>query len=541
MYKQLLSATAIALALSLQGCGSLSAPHEDNAFTAARPAAKSAFDEKLGLADASLAAGDSASAIRMYRDLAREYPISLEPRLKLGAALLAANAPQEAARAYEGANTINATYEGLTGIGRVYLALRQPADALHAFDRAAQMRPSDVAARNGQGVALDQLGRHAEAQKIYLAILEKEPSNIKVRSNYALSLAFAGKYDEAVDILNSLAQVPDSDDRIRQNLALVYGLAGNPSQAAHFGRMDLDEDAVSSNLKYYGAMRNLDAPAEKSGAMTRPTAQPTPTTIGPFDAAQSKPASQPVASAKQSASEPQASAANASAKDEAQAAARNIEPRKAHAAGKPVLGLAGVKPVVVARVEPAKSSSPAEAKAPTDEDLAEILAPAKPERIEAKETKPSPKSAAKAKHASLTDLPMTRAEAAAEAATAGNSDDLVPPAQKKEAKTTSKLGTQRVAKAAEQSAPASVASVQPEQEANATAPAKPQTATRSRQPAVPAVATGVTASIKTKAAVPAVGPIKPTAEAKTHRAVSASAVTIESNPIDAGTRAPAVL
>ena len=79
MYKQLLSATAIALALSLQGCGTLSPPHEDSAFTAARPPAKSVFDEKIGLADAALAAGDSATAIRMYRALARDNPISLEP------------------------------------------------------------------------------------------------------------------------------------------------------------------------------------------------------------------------------------------------------------------------------------------------------------------------------------------------------------------------------------------------------------------------------------------------------------------------------
>ncbi|HXZ69222.1 MAG TPA: tetratricopeptide repeat protein [Alphaproteobacteria bacterium] len=537
MYKQLLSATAIALAFSLQGCGSLSPPHEDNAFTAARPPAKSAFEERLGLADAALAAGDSASAIRMYRDLAREYPISLEPRLKLGAALLAANAPQEAARAYDGANAINPTYEGLCGIGRVYLALRQPAYALHAFDRAAKIRPDDVQARNGQGVALDQLGRHAEAQKIYLTILEKEPSNIKVRSNYALSLAYAGKYDQAADILNSLAQVPDSDDRIRQNLALVYGLAGNSGQAAHFGRMDLDEDAVSSNLKYYGAMRNLDAPAEKSGAMTRPTAQPTPNQIGPFDAAQSKLAPQTVASARQSAPEPLASAANANGKSDARIKARNIDPHKAHAAEKPVLGLAGMKPVVVARVDPAESSSPAEAKAPSDEELAEILAPEKPQKMEVKETKPAPKAAAKAKHTSLADLPMTRAEAAAQAI-AGNSDDLVPTAQEQEVKTAS-ASAAHVMKSAKQPVPVAVASVQPDQEASAAA-AKSQTAMGSRQPAVPPAGTGVTASVKPRPAVPAVGP-KPSADLKTHRAVSASAVMIESNPIDAGARPPAVL
>ncbi len=422
MYKHLLSATAIALALGLQGCGMLpSTPKVDatGAFAQpGRPGAKGLVAEKVGLADAALAAGDSAAAIRMYRDLAREYPLSIEPRIKLGSALLAVNAPQEAARVYEGANKLNPTYDGVTGLGRVYLALRQPADALEEFDRAAKMRPGDATAMNGQGVALDQLGRHVEAQKIYLAILDKDPSNIKVRSNYALSLAFAGKYDDATDILSSLAQVPGSGEKIRQNLALVYGLAGNSGQAAHFGRMDLDEDAVNSNLKYYNAVRGLNAPTEKSPELTKSSAAgPVPSETIPFDAARSEHASARVASVRGT-SEHDAARAPAKSVEVPKIAARTIKPLSAHAANKPILGEAGIKPVIVAQIEPAESSSPAEAKPPSASELAEILAPAKVGAKATKQQMTAAKSERAAKrekeHSSLASLPMTRAEAAAE-------------------------------------------------------------------------------------------------------------------------------
>ena len=514
MYKQFLSATAIALALGLQGCGIVPTTPKINTTGAFdQPdvlGGKGLVAEKVGIADAALAAGDTAGAIRMYRDLAREYPFSLEPRIKLGSALLEANAPQEAARVYEGANKLNPSYEGMTGAGRVYLALRQPGEALEAFDRAVQMRKDDAAAMNGQGVALDQLGRHLEAQKIYLAILDKDPSDIKVRSNYALSLAFSGKYDDAADILNSLAQVPGADAKIRENLALVYGLAGNPGQAAHFGRMDLDEDSVNSNLKYYGAVRGLNAPKDKSAELTRPSAAGSvPPATGPFDAVQTR-------------SSPEPTASDAGTKPVPELASRTIKPRGTHAAEKPVLGEAGIKPVIVAQVEPARSAEPAQ-----------VLAPAK---SAAETPKVQPNSASKEHRRSLVSLPMTRAEAAAEEAqntSSAVSDDVVPMHKEAKPKSAEKPSVNSVA-APDQSLTIASALLQ-EDLKPASAPA------RSHTPAVPAVtATGVTASLEPRAAaVPAVAGTQKLARAAKQHA-SAAAVTVDANPVDTGARAPAV-
>lgn len=283
MWKSLKPATAIALALGVGACTSIEGPFSvlpgprDQFTNASLVPDKEDISNEMRLADAAQAAGDKATAIAIYRKLAREYPFALKPRLALGDALLAAKAPQEAERAYEGALKLKPnSHQALTGLGRVELALHKPAEALHYFERAVKAKPGDTEARNGQAVALDQLGDHARAQAIYLDLLARDSTNLRVRNNYALSLALAGKYDESADILSGLAAAPDAETKVRQNLALVYGLAGNEGQAAHVARMDLDEDAVSNNLRYYQRLRNTPSPVEKGAALLNPTSHTAP-------------------------------------------------------------------------------------------------------------------------------------------------------------------------------------------------------------------------------------------------------------------------
>ncbi len=282
MWKSLKPATAIALALGLGACTNMEGPFSvmpgpggDQFSKPSLIPDKADIANEMHLADASMNAGDPATAISIYRRLAREYPYSLKPRIALGEALLAANAPQEAERAFEGALKLKGdSYQALAGLGRVELALHQPAESLAYFDKATKVKADDTAAQNGRAVALDQLGRHDEAQAVYLDLLSHDPSNAHVRSNYALSLALAGKYDDSADILASLAAAPDSGARIRQNLALVYGLAGNDGQAAHVARIDLDEDAVANNLQYYQRLRHIDSPIAKGSVLLNPAHEP---------------------------------------------------------------------------------------------------------------------------------------------------------------------------------------------------------------------------------------------------------------------------
>ena len=285
-----------ALLIGVAGCanvGSTSSsvgPFEGLRYQASFNAADNRQDE-MKLAAAALAGGDVAGAIRIYRRVAQKFPNAVEPRLELGEALLAANAPEEAARAFGGAARLESkNYNAISGLARAQLAIRQPAEALNLFEAALEIRPTDALARNGKAVALDQLGRHEEAQQIYLQLLDRDPTNIKVRSNYGLSLALQGREDEAADVLASLSAAPDAEPKIRQNLALAYGLAGNDGQAAHISRIDLDEDAVQNNLGYFQRLRNVSGAVNRVAAFSAPPRQPVTPAFS--HAASSRPASE---------------------------------------------------------------------------------------------------------------------------------------------------------------------------------------------------------------------------------------------------------
>src|SRR5215470_1111442 len=109
MWKSLKPATAIALALGVAACTNVEGPFSvlpgpRDPFTSPSVIPdKEDIGNEMRMAQASMNAGDAATAISIYRRLAREYPFSIKPRIALGDALLAANAPQEAERAYEGA------------------------------------------------------------------------------------------------------------------------------------------------------------------------------------------------------------------------------------------------------------------------------------------------------------------------------------------------------------------------------------------------------------------------------------------------------
>jgi Flp pilus assembly protein TadD len=102
---------------------------------------------------------------------------------------------------------------------------------------------------------LDSLGRHAEAQASYRAVLETSPRQVSARNNLALSLAVTGQFDEAVALLTPLVRSSAATPRIRENLALVYGLMGDADRAAMLSRSDLDDSSIRANLEFMAAVR----------------------------------------------------------------------------------------------------------------------------------------------------------------------------------------------------------------------------------------------------------------------------------------------
>ena len=119
------------------------------------------------------------------------------------------------------------------------------------------------------------------------------------------------------------------------------GLQGNDGQAAHVARMDLDEDAVENNLRYYETIRNLDSGVARTADLTHPSASGA---VGPevshYDAVDSGASSGKVVSKSRPAQEgyvvaPRAEAAPAGAPSVADLRSRDVAPTQLHRASKP--------------------------------------------------------------------------------------------------------------------------------------------------------------------------------------------------------------
>jgi len=213
------------------------------------PAAPARLGEEasLRLARALRASGDPAAALPIYRNLAKGLPADAPLTIELGDALLDARLIDDAMGIYAAAP---GSARAQLGLARAQLTLGQTAKALPYADRAAELAPTDPAALTLRGVVLDRLGRHAEAQASYRAVLAAAPQSVAARTDLALSLALTGQYPDALEILEPIARSANATPRDRQNLAFVYGLKGDATAARALGEVDLDAKAAADNAEF---------------------------------------------------------------------------------------------------------------------------------------------------------------------------------------------------------------------------------------------------------------------------------------------------
>lgn len=221
-------------------------------------AAQGSLPAMLRVAEKNAAAGNHATAARLYRAARQRYPEAAEPPLGLGRALYRLGAYEEAAAAYREVLALAPdSRDGRYGLGKTLIALDRPEAASQALAELLRRAPDSPRARLAMGVALDMQDRHAAAQAQYRRGLEAAPGHVGLRNNLGLSLALAGDHDGAIAVLRRLAAEPGAGSRVRQNLALAYGLAGRHEAAAAVASVDLEPQAVEANLAYYRAVAGL--------------------------------------------------------------------------------------------------------------------------------------------------------------------------------------------------------------------------------------------------------------------------------------------
>ena len=121
----------------------------------------------------------------------------------------------------------------LAAYGRALAAAGNYKGALAVLDGAHAPGAPDWRVLSVQGAALDQMGRHAEAQRYYATALRIAPDEPSVLANLGLSYALAKDLVRAEATLRRAAVQSHDDPQVRQKLALVMGLqqGGRPGEA----------------------------------------------------------------------------------------------------------------------------------------------------------------------------------------------------------------------------------------------------------------------------------------------------------------------
>jgi Flp pilus assembly protein TadD len=145
--------------------------------------------------------------------------------------------------------------------------------ALDVLNRAHTQDQPDWRILSVQGAVLDQMGRHADAQRHYASALRLMPDEPSVLSNLGLSYALSKNLKEAELTLQRAAAQRGAEPKVRQNLALVVGLQGRFQEAETIAKGDLSPSEAAANVAYLRQMlaQQSDWKKGKHGSPLVPT------------------------------------------------------------------------------------------------------------------------------------------------------------------------------------------------------------------------------------------------------------------------------
>jgi len=208
----------------------------------------------------------------VYGQEYRAEPRKVGPALRYAQALRATGQRAQAVAVLERLAMENPNNRIVLGeYGRALAEAGNYEQALEVLGRAHSPDLPDWHVLSAQGAVLDQMGRHAEAQRYYVTALKIVPDEPSVLSNLGLSYALSKDLPNAESTLRRAAQHPPVDPRVRQNLALVVGLQGRFAEAEQIAGADLPPDQAASNVAYLRKMLASRGQPQKPAKIQKPT------------------------------------------------------------------------------------------------------------------------------------------------------------------------------------------------------------------------------------------------------------------------------
>ena len=185
----------------------------------------------------------------------RANPRDPDIAIRYAQALRATGQRAQAAAVLETSALHNPENRALLGAyGRALADVGNFKQALEVLERAHSPDQPDWRILSVQGAVMDQMGRHAEAQRYYASALKIMPDEPSVLSNLGLSYALSKDLRRAEETLRRATARGSADRRVRQNLALVVGLQGRFQDAESIARADLPPDEAAANVAYLKQM-----------------------------------------------------------------------------------------------------------------------------------------------------------------------------------------------------------------------------------------------------------------------------------------------
>src|SRR5215213_2663233 len=185
----------------------------------------------------------------------RANPRDADNAIRYAQALRATGQRSQAAAVLETSALHNPENRSLLGAyGRALADAGNFKQALDVLERAHSPDQPDWRVLSVQGAVLDQMGRHAEAQRYYASALKIVPDEPSVMSNLGLSYALSKDLKRAEETLRRASGTGSAAKRVRQNLALVVGLQGRFPEAETIARAELPPDEATANVAYLRQM-----------------------------------------------------------------------------------------------------------------------------------------------------------------------------------------------------------------------------------------------------------------------------------------------
>jgi len=161
------------------------------------------------------------------------------------------------------------SYRAFVDLGDLYRqALYRPNDAVTAYRKALSIEPKHAGAHYALALALDRLGKDAEAEKEFRQALSVQPDNVQVWQALTEHYVQRRQYDSAIEACNSALKANPNMPAFRMQLGDIYAARGDDAKSLAEYQAALKQDpklaAVQVKIGMLHQSRNRIAEAEKA-------------------------------------------------------------------------------------------------------------------------------------------------------------------------------------------------------------------------------------------------------------------------------------